>query len=181
MGRRRRRVYERKFDWAEARARYAAGEMVTAIAKSYGVDYSAVQRVLKLPAHLIATATSAEMERLGALRRHQVPCPRCERPMSRTSELCRDCSNETRFNLELRIETIPGQSRVVLADVEVGRIVRIGKRVGVVCRGGRGRWRVVDFWWEGRERVELTTIVATLPAKRLFLDGIEETPEEIAA
>jgi hypothetical protein len=39
------RVYQRKFDWDEARARHNAGEGYTALARAYGVSINAVKRV----------------------------------------------------------------------------------------------------------------------------------------
>lgn len=184
MGRRRRRIYERKFDWAEARARYAAGETQAAIAKSYGVNQSAVGRVVNLPEYLVQKATSEQMDALGDFRRDQVPCPRCERPKLRASELCWKCFNETRLNEELRIMIVPGRSRVQLGDVAAGRIVRVGTRWGVVMRGRHkapARQRIVDFWDGGRSLVSDITVVAVAPGKRIFLGGVEERPEEIAA
>lgn len=41
------RIYARKFDHDEARARHAAGESVSALAEAYGVTYNAVDRVVK--------------------------------------------------------------------------------------------------------------------------------------
>ena len=58
--------------------------------------------------------------------------------------------------------------RVILADVEVGTIVRLRGEWGVVCKAGRGsvktprRKRVVDFWWGGREYVSDIAVVEVL-------------------
>lgn len=184
MGRLRRRLYPRKFDWLEARARYAAGESGTALAKEYGVNKAAVYKVLKMPESAVAKATDADKQRLAEL---LIPkgydaCPRCERPKTRESALCRDCFNETRLDAETRIENIPGERRVVLADVAVGRIVRHAGRWGVVVQGGsKSRSRLVDFWDGGREYVSDIAIVEVAPGQRVLVGGVEEAPEEIAA
>lgn len=103
--------------------------------------------------------------------------------MNRHSELCRDCFNETRLlDAQVRIEVVPGQKRVVLADLKPGRIVKVDKRWGVLLPGGDGgRRRSVDFWDGGRESVSNIAIVEAAPAKRLLVGGIEEEAEEIAA
>ena len=53
--------------------------------------------------------------------------------------------------------------RVILADVPIGGIVRVDGQWGVVCITGGSfdtrRWKVVDFWGEGRQRVSTTKVV----------------------
>lgn len=178
----RRRVYHRKFDWAEARARYRAGESMNSIARSYNVNPSAVQRVIRLPEHAVAVATEEQVNRLSEMRLDQVPCPRCSRPKFHRSALCRMCADDLRFVAEVRLEKEPGQARVVLADVEPGRIVRVGNRWGVLTLGARRQGQLmVDFWDGGPELVPNITVVATAPRTRVFVGGVEEEPEEIAA
>lgn len=180
-GRRRNRIYVRKFDWAEARARYAAGETLSAIAKSYGVHSRAVQRVVHLPEYMIATATPEQVAQTAALGRNQVPCPRCSRPKSRHAELCRECHAETRALAPTVLEPVPGKKRVVLADVAAGRIVLVDGRWGVAMRATLSRKRLVDFWDGGREWVSDVAIVDVAPGTRVLLAGEVEEPEEITA
>jgi hypothetical protein len=51
--------------------------------------------------------------------------------------------------------------KVILADCPNGRIVRLGNRWGVVCKGRytRGHEFVVDFWDGGREYVKAWKVV----------------------
>lgn len=175
----RRRIYERKFDWTDARRRYAAGESMLSLAKEYGVNPSAVQRVIRLPEYRVAAATPEQMAALSALARDQVPCPRCERPMSRAATLCKPCHGETRAFAETTLRKIPGQRRAILAAVPVGRIVKCDGRWGVVV-GGYER-RLVDFWDGGREYVSAKAVVTVAPSLSILVGGVEEAPEEIAA
>lgn len=180
-GRRRRRIYARKFDWLEARARHAAGETMAAIAKSYGVNQKAVYRVIGMPEHAVQTATPEQVESLTRFQVHQDACPRCERPKTKKSDLCRDCFNETRLDDATTLVMVPGETRVVLADVAPGRIVRVGSRWGVAMRTTRPKRRLVDFWDGGREWVSDVVIVEVAPGTRVLVGGVEEQPEEIAA
>lgn len=182
MGRRRRRVYKRKFDWAEARARYAAGELGTTLAKEYGVNKEAVYRVLRLPEYLVRAATVDDMAVIGRFSPNHDECPRCLRPKLKRSQLCRDCHSEERELAPTTLERVPGSPSEVLADVPPGRIVRYQGRWGVVVRGAyRDGYKVVDFWDAGREHVKDIAIVAVAPALRVFVGGVEEEDEEIAA
>lgn len=55
--------------------------------------------------------------------------------------------------------------REVLGDLPGGTIVRVGQSWGVICvtRGhDPRRWRIVDFWHTGRERVRAETVVRVL-------------------
>lgn len=179
MGRRRRRVYERKFDWAEVRRRHAEGESMYSLAKVYGVNRSAIERVMRMPAHLIEPATDEAQAALQTLTRDQDECPRCTRAKSKGSELCRDCRNETRLDAEITLVPVPGSPREKLADVAIGRVKH---RWGVVMRSGRRpKFVRVDFWDGGPEHVADTTIVAVAPSSQVLVGGVAEQPEEIAA
>lgn len=82
------RVYVRKFDWEEARARHAAGETIVALAREYGVSNTAVRHAL-FPAERRANA-----ERIAKIQRSGT-CPDCGGPSSFNytsgSHRCRTC------------------------------------------------------------------------------------------
>lgn len=69
------RVYVRKFDHDEARARYAAGETIRALADGYGVTWNAVQRVVK-PESYAAHLEASRRWRTGT-------CEMCSGPAQR--------------------------------------------------------------------------------------------------
>lgn len=81
------RVYERKFDWDEARARHAAGESYKELAREFGVSTTAVQRV----------CDDALRARMDAASRAWIAagnCPECGAPATRAGgqRRCRDCA-----------------------------------------------------------------------------------------
>lgn len=88
------RVYVRKFDWDEARARYAAGEPVNTLAAEYGVTRQAVYRVVTPGCIEREAAYSRERQRRGR-------CNDCGGPMnlmsrSRGSTRCVACAAAAR-------------------------------------------------------------------------------------
>lgn len=152
-----------------------------ALAKAYGVNDKAVRRVIAMPEHAVQTATPEQVERLTRFQLHQDECPRCQRPKTKKSDLCRDCFNETRLDDATTLVTVPGEARVVLADVAPGRIVRVGHRWGVAMRTTESKRRLIDFWDGGREFVSDISIVEVAPGTRVLVGGVEEQDEEIAA
>lgn len=181
LGRRRRRIYERAFDWLEARARWRAGESQASIARDYGVDVKSVRRVVHMSE---ARARAASEEQIAALPRDpdKEPCPRCTRPKSKSAELCRDCFNELRLEpMELR--HIPAVPKTELRNVEPGRIVLVGVRYGVLL-GRRDPaspgYRLVDFWEGGLELINPRTLVRVEPGVEVLVGGVDDGGEEIA-
>jgi len=83
------RRYQRKFDWEQARARYQAGETLTAIAASYGVSREAVRRVVD------AAYYAQEKVRLAA-RQKTGRCVDCGHAITPKSTRCRDCAGIAR-------------------------------------------------------------------------------------
>jgi len=83
------RRYQRRFDWEQARARYQAGETMTAIAASYGVTREAVRRVVD------AAYYARERARLAA-RQKTGQCVDCGRPIKPRSTRCLVCSGVAR-------------------------------------------------------------------------------------
>ena len=83
------RRYQRKFDWEQARARYQAGETLTAIAASYGVSKEAVRRVVD------AAYYASEQSRLAA-RQKTGRCVDCGRAITLMSTRCVDCAGVAR-------------------------------------------------------------------------------------
>jgi hypothetical protein len=83
------RVYPRKFDWDEARARYQAGEPAAAIARAYGVSRSAVCRV-------VSEAEYARHAARLAARRTSGRCVDCGSPINPRSTRCKTCSRRER-------------------------------------------------------------------------------------
>jgi hypothetical protein len=79
------RRYQRRFDWEQARARYLAGESMTAIAASYGVTREAVRRVVD------AAYYAREQARLAA-RQKTGRCVDCGRQINLRSTRCVDCA-----------------------------------------------------------------------------------------
>jgi len=83
------RRYQRRFDWEQARARYQAGEAMTAIAASYGVTREAVRRVVD------AAYYAREQARLAA-RQKTGRCVDCGREINLRSTRCRHCAGIAR-------------------------------------------------------------------------------------
>ena len=67
------RVYVRKFDWDDARARHAAGETYTALAREYGVSWAAVEHACD------EDAKRRDQERASKWM-HSGVCPDCGAP-----------------------------------------------------------------------------------------------------
>jgi hypothetical protein len=85
------RVYIRKFDHDKARARYAAGESVAAMAREFGVTDGAVWQVVS-PRMIEAYRKRAEKNKTAGI------CDDCGGPMHlgsryRGSTRCRDCAS----------------------------------------------------------------------------------------
>jgi hypothetical protein len=88
--RKRNRAYLRKFDHDEARKRHASGESVAALAREYGVTWSAVQRVVDpITRERAALSSAARFARHGN-RSQYWPCPECG-GRARKGHLCRRC------------------------------------------------------------------------------------------
>lgn len=88
------RVYVRKFDHDEARARYANGESVRALALEYGVVYNAVRLVVVPGAREQQAKSYAAWVRKGR-------CDDCGGPMSQHSRSlgstrCKECADRVR-------------------------------------------------------------------------------------
>src|SRR5688500_3221363 len=82
------RVYERKFDWDEARRLYDAGWNKTAMARHFGVSWHSVHRALDPLARAKAAAISRAWQRGGV-------CPGCGKRATRTGpkqHLCVACA-----------------------------------------------------------------------------------------
>ena len=83
------RVYERRFDWDEARRRHAAGESLTALAHEYGVSPMAVYYAVNDEARARMAARNGRWVREGV-------CPDCgtqtTRHNAREDRRCRNCS-----------------------------------------------------------------------------------------
>lgn len=87
------RVYERKFDWDDARWRAAAGESITEIARSFGVSRTAVLRV-------VDPDVNRRMAERVYLHKRNSRCPDCgaqtwRRPDGREAR-CVNCSSRLR-------------------------------------------------------------------------------------
>ena len=85
------RVYERKFDWDEARRRYAAGESIADIARRLGVTWMAVGRVVIPGKEAAMAAYHREYQRRGK-------CDDCGGPMNQVarnngSTRCKTCAD----------------------------------------------------------------------------------------
>jgi hypothetical protein len=178
-GLRRNRLYERKFDWAEARRRRAAGETLAAIARSLGVNKEAVRRVVLLPEWMVTRPLEqVELSRASATPRRwdQDECPRCTALKRRTSTLCHRCFNETRLG-QMSVERTPGQSKARLGNVTLGRVVKYDGRWGVVERAYRGR--AIHFWDGPAEVIPYDAEVEVAPSLKVFVDGVEQQPEPV--
>lgn len=81
--------HERRFDWDEARRRFAAGESACAIARSFGVSRTAITRVVDDGTYERMRQTCLRLAEKGAT------CPGCGGRMALTTRygggLCRAC------------------------------------------------------------------------------------------
>jgi hypothetical protein len=85
------RVYERKFDWNEAKRRYAAGESLYLIASELGVSHQAVRRVV-VPGKMEEQAAYSRTLK-GAGRCDDCGGPTHAGSRYRGSTRCRDCAS----------------------------------------------------------------------------------------
>jgi hypothetical protein len=83
------RVYVRKFDYEEARRRYAAGGVtMSELAEEYGVSQARIHQVVTPGGIERTLARSSDWQRSGT-------CPDCGTPATRTGRIqhrCRECS-----------------------------------------------------------------------------------------
>lgn len=83
----RNRVYQRKFDHEEAKARYANGESVMTLARAYGVSDSGMRRVLD-------PVFGARLQQNSARWMMSGVCADCGKEgVSRKDNRCKDCAN----------------------------------------------------------------------------------------
>lgn len=85
------RVYEREFDWEEARRLYAAGESLSSISREFGVSWAAVQRVV-VPGKMEEHAVRARAL-IGAGHCDDCGGPTHQGSRYRGSTRCRDCAS----------------------------------------------------------------------------------------
>ncbi len=91
------RVYVRKFDWDEARARHAAGQSIAALADEYAVTWNAVHKAITPGAYEQELAHKRKFALTGR-------CDDCGGPMNRLSRYsgttrCKPCADNARANV----------------------------------------------------------------------------------
>lgn len=177
VSRKRRRTYERRFDWDLARSMHKAGHTFAEIARRLGVDRRGVARVVKLPEYVVASASEEQV--FGTGPRDRIPCPRCMGPMTPNASLCISCRNETRL-APMTLERVPGThgtQRIALRDVALNRIVEVDGMWGVLCRNPPDApygYRLVDFWEIPSEFVHERTRVRVQSTTRVVVGGVTE-------
>lgn len=161
------RTYVRTFDYEEARRRVAAGETMTSVALSLGVDRRSVARAVHtndLTSDVRPPAITGYGRRVVRGMRVRVvnphKCPTCRGHKAATSKLCRSCRNDVRLQPPSLVK-VPGRTKPVsLEGVALGRIVFYRGQWAVVedC-GNNARFRTLDFWDGPSKRVRANVVV----------------------